>query len=140
MRQYGGEVRFVEGGYDEASAEANRLADSEGLTAVHAFDQAEVVAGQGTIGLELAHQAPGLKLVVVPLGGGGLVGGIGLALASALEGVRVVGVQAEACAPYIDSLAADRFLDESVEAVKHRGDGAGLPVTFFFVRVSDHVK
>jgi threonine dehydratase len=108
VRQYGGEVRFVEGGYDEAGAEAERLAASEGLTAVHAFDQPEVVAGQGTIGLELARQAPDLKLVVVPLGGGGLVSGIGLALAGALEGVRVVGVQAEACAPYIDSLAADR--------------------------------
>jgi threonine dehydratase len=108
VRQYGGEVRFVEGGYDEAGAEAMRLADSEGLTVVHAFDQPEVVAGQGTIGLELARQAPELKLVVIPLGGGGLASGIGLALAGALEGVRAVGVQAEACAPYIDSLAAHR--------------------------------
>jgi threonine dehydratase len=98
VRQYGGEVRFVEGGYDEAGAEAKRLAESEGLTLVHAFDQPQVVAGQGTIGLELARQAPELKLVVIPLGGGGL----------ASEGVRVVGVQAEACAPYIDSLAAAR--------------------------------
>ena len=63
------------------------------------FDQPAVVAGQGTIGLEIARQAPELKLVVVPLGGGGLASGIGLALASALDGVRVVGVQAEACAP-----------------------------------------
>jgi threonine dehydratase len=108
VQQYGGEVRFVEGGYDEAQAEARRLAESEGMTEVHAFDQPRVVAGQGTIGLELARQAPDLGLVVIPLGGGGLASGIGLALASALEGVRVVGVQAEACAPYIDSLAADR--------------------------------
>jgi threonine dehydratase len=108
VRQYGGEVRFVEGGYDEAGAEAKRLAESEGLTVVHAFDQPQVVAGQGTIGLELARQAPDLKLVVIPLGGGGLASGIGLAVATALEGVRVVGVQAEGCAPYIDSLAAER--------------------------------
>ena len=108
VQQYGGEVRFVEGGYDEAQAEARRLAESAGMTEVHAFDQPRVVAGQGTIGLELARQAPDLGLVVVPLGGGGLASGIGLALASALEGVRVVGVQAEACAPYIDSLAAER--------------------------------
>jgi threonine dehydratase len=108
VQQYGGEVRFVEGGYDEAQAEAWRLSESEGFTAVHAFDQPQVVAGQGTAGLEIARQAPDAKLVVVPLGGGGLASGIGLALAGALEGVRVVGVQAEACAPYIDSLAAER--------------------------------
>src|SRR5215204_3818170 len=63
VRQYGGEVRFVDGGFDEAGAEAKRLAESEGRTVVHAFDQPEVVAGQGTIGLELARQAPALKLV-----------------------------------------------------------------------------
>ena len=128
VRQYGGEVRFVEGGYDEAGAEAKRLAESEGLTVVHAFDQPQVVAGQGTIGLELARQAPELKLVVIPLGGGGLASGIGLALASALEGVRVVGVQAEACAPYIDSLAAaapDRSALGQHDLRRHRGQAAG---------------
>jgi threonine dehydratase len=106
--QYGGEVRLHGGNYDDARAEAARLVDAEGLTAVHAFDQAEVVAGQGTVGLEIARQAPGVKLVVVPLGGGGLASGIGLAVAEWLPGARVVGVQAEACAPYIDSLAAHR--------------------------------
>ena len=108
VQQYGGEVRFVDGGYDEAHAEATRLAEAEGFTEVHAFDQPEVVAGQGTIGLEIARQAPEVKLVVVPLGGGGLASGVGLALDSALDDVRVVGVQAEACAPYIDSLAAHK--------------------------------
>jgi threonine dehydratase len=108
VRQYGGDVRLVEGGYDEAGAEARRLAEDEGMTVVHAFDQAPVVAGQGTIGLEIARDAPEVRLVVVPLGGGGLAAGIGLALAALLPGARVVGVQAEACAPYVDSLAARR--------------------------------
>jgi threonine dehydratase len=108
VRQYGGEVRLVEGGYDEAGAEARRLADEQGMTLVHAFDQPAVVAGQGTVGLEIARQAPGVRLIVVPLGGGGLASGVGLAAAAALPGARVVGVQAEACAPYIDSLAARR--------------------------------
>jgi threonine dehydratase len=108
VQQYGGEVRFVDGGYDEAHADARRLAEAEGFTEVHAFDQPEVVAGQGTIGLEIARQAPDAKLVVVPLGGGGLASGVGLALDSAMKDVRVVGVQAEACAPYIDSLAAHK--------------------------------
>jgi threonine dehydratase len=108
VRQYGGEVRFVEGGYDEAGSEARRLAEDEGMTLVHAFDQPLVVAGQGTIGLEIARQAPGVRVIVVPLGGGGLAAGVALAAAAALPGARVVGVQAEACAPYIDSLAARR--------------------------------
>jgi threonine dehydratase len=108
VRQYGGEVRLHGGNYDDAHAEAARLVEAEGLTAVHAFDQAEVVAGQGTVGLEIARQAPDVRLVVVPLGGGGLASGIGVAVAEWLPGARVVGVQAEACAPYIDSLAAHR--------------------------------
>jgi threonine dehydratase len=108
VRQYGGEVRLHGGNYDDAHAEAARLVEAEGLTAVHAFDDAEVVAGQGTVGLEIARQAPDVKLVVVPLGGGGLASGIGVAVAEWLSGARVVGVQAEACAPYIDSLAAHR--------------------------------
>ena len=108
VRQYGGEVTFVDGGYDEAQAEAARLSRERGLREIHAFDAPDVVAGQGTVGLELARQAPDTRLVLVPLGGGGLAGGIALAVAAVLPKARVVGVQAAACAPYIDSLAAHR--------------------------------
>ncbi|HYP47035.1 MAG TPA: threonine ammonia-lyase [Thermoleophilaceae bacterium] len=108
VRQYGGEVRLVEGGYDEAGAEAKRLAESEGMTMVPAFDAAEIVAGQGTAGLELSRQGPEVRVVVVPLGGGGLASGIAIAVASCLPHARVVGVQSEGCAPFIDSIAAHR--------------------------------
>jgi threonine dehydratase len=108
VRQYGGEVRLSGGTYDDAHAEADRLAREEGMTVVHAFDQPEVVAGQGTIGLEIADQAPEVRLIVLPLGGGGLASGVGIAAAARLPGARVVGVQAEGCAPYIDSLAAHK--------------------------------
>jgi threonine dehydratase len=108
VQQYGGEVRLIDGGYDEAGAVARRLAEEQGLTLVHAFDQPPVVAGQATIGLEIARDAPDTGLIVVPLGGGGLAAGIALAASELLPGARVVGVQAEACAPYIDSLAAHR--------------------------------
>ncbi|MBN1530329.1 MAG: threonine ammonia-lyase [Thermoleophilaceae bacterium] len=108
VRQYGGEVVFVDGGYDEAQSEAARLSGERGMRVVHAFDQPEVVAGQASVGLEIARQAPDTRLVVVPLGGGGLAGGIGLAVAAVLPEARVVGVQAAGCAPYIDSLAAHR--------------------------------
>ena len=107
-RRYGGEVRLVEGSYDDAGDAARAAAEAEGRTLVHAFDQPEVVAGQGTVGLEIAQQASDTALVVVPLGGGGLASGIAIALASHLPGVRVVGVQAEGCAPYPASIAAHR--------------------------------
>src|SRR5918999_2378169 len=110
VRQYGGEVRLVDGSYDDAGEAARRMAAEEGKTLVHAFDDPAVVAGQGTVGLEIAEQAPDVGLVVVPLGGGGLASGIGLALAARLPSARVVGVQAEACAPYPASIAAHRPL------------------------------
>jgi threonine dehydratase len=108
VRQYGGEVRLHGATYDDAHAEARRLSEEGGSTLVHAFDAPEVVAGQGTVGLEVAARAPGVRLVVVPLGGGGLAAGTGIAVKARLPEARVVGVQAEACAPYIDSLAAHR--------------------------------
>jgi threonine dehydratase len=108
VRQYAGEVRLHGATYDDAQAEARRLSEAEGRTLVHPFDAPEVVAGQGTVGLEVARAAPGVRLVVLPLGGGGLAAGAALAIKARLPEARVVGVQAEACAPYIDSLAAHR--------------------------------
>jgi threonine dehydratase len=108
VRQYGGEVRLVEGSYEEAGEAARRVAEEEGLRLVHAFDEPDVVAGQGTVGLEIAGRGPEVRLVVVPLGGGGLASGIGIALAARLPHARVVGVQADACAPYPASIAAHR--------------------------------
>ena len=108
VKQYGGEVILNEGTYDEARQAADELAHSDGRIVVHAFDDPEVVAGQGTVGLEIAEDMPDVRLVVVPLGGGGLATGVAIAVKSLLPEARVVGVQAEACAPYIDSLAAHR--------------------------------
>jgi len=105
VREYGGEVRLVEGTFDEAGEEASRVAEEEGRTLIHAFDHPSVVAGQGTVGLEIGRQGPDVRLVVVPLGGGGLASGIAIALAGR---ARVVGVQAEACAPYPASIEAHR--------------------------------
>ena len=110
VRQYGGEIRFVDGSYDEAGEAARALAAEQGMTLVHAFDDPDVVAGQGTLGLEVAEAAPDTRLVVVPLGGGGLASGVALTVKDRLHGVRVVGVQAEECAPYPSSLAAQRPL------------------------------
>jgi threonine dehydratase len=90
---YGGEVILHGLNYDEAYAEAKRLEAAEGSTFIHAFDDDAVIAGQGTIGLELLEQVPNLEAVVVPIGGGGLIGGLACALKERRPAVRVVGVE-----------------------------------------------
>jgi threonine dehydratase len=94
VRQYGGEVRLVEGSYDEAGQLAASVAQDEGRTLIHAFDAAHVVAGQGTIGLELAEQLPHVESVVVPIGGGGLISGCAVAAKGLKPAIRVTGVEA----------------------------------------------
>lgn len=108
VRAYGGTVRLVEGSYDDAAETAKDIAAREGRVLIHPFDDPEVVAGQGTVGLEIARQAPRTRLVVVAVGGGALAAGVAIAIKDRLPGVRVVGVQAEACAPYPPSLEAHR--------------------------------
>jgi threonine dehydratase len=106
VRSYGGDVRLVDGSYDEAAEAAREFAEREGGTLVHPFDDPEIVAGQGTVGLEIASQARRTRLVVVPLGGGGLASGVAIAIKSRIPEARVIGVQAEACSPYVESVAA----------------------------------
>ncbi len=101
VRAYGGEVRLVEGGFDDAVAAARATVESEGATLIHAFDDPVVLAGQGTIGLEIAAAAPRTSLVVVAIGGGALAAGIAIAVKQRLPGCRVVGVQSDQCAPYV---------------------------------------
>src|SRR4029077_14558291 len=91
---FGAHVVLHGDGYDEAYEEACRLSEREQLTFVHPFDDPAVIAGQGTIGLELLEQVPDLEAVVVPIGGGGLISGIACALKETKPAVRVVGVQA----------------------------------------------
>ena len=97
---YGAKVELTGEGFDESLATALERAEEAGATFVHAFEDERVIAGQGTIGLELADQLPHLETLVVPIGGGGLASGIALALRELMPKVRVVGVQAAACAPY----------------------------------------
>jgi threonine dehydratase len=95
VRQYGAQIVLYGTDYDEAFAEAHRLAQERGLTFIHAFNDPWVVAGQGTIGLEIHEQNPDLDAVLVPVGGGGLIGGIALVLRTLNRKIRVIGVQAE---------------------------------------------
>jgi threonine dehydratase len=98
-RSYGAEVILVGEGYDEADVAARERVDA-GATLVHAFEDEVVIAGQGTLGLEIAEQVGELETLVVPIGGGGLASGIALALKELRPEVKIVGVQAETCAPF----------------------------------------
>ena len=92
-RQLGAEVVLTGSSYDDAAEHAAALVRERGLTLIHPFDDADVMAGQGTIGLELLEQMPDLEAVVVPVGGGGLIAGIGTALRGRAPGVQVYGVE-----------------------------------------------
>jgi threonine dehydratase len=92
-REYGAEVVLHGASYDEAFEEAWRRREAEGLTLIHAFDDDVVMAGQGTIGLELIEQNPYLDAVVVPVGGGGLISGIAVAMKETNPRIQIIGVQ-----------------------------------------------
>ncbi len=92
---FGAKVILHGANYDEAYTEARRLCDEEGLTFLHPFDDVAVINGQGTIGLELLQQVPGLEAVVVPIGGGGLISGVACAIKESNPNIRVIGVQTD---------------------------------------------
>lgn len=105
-RRSGAEVLLQGASFDDAGIYARQLQQERGLTYVHAFDDPAVVVGQGTIGLELLDALPTLDTVIVPVGGGGLISGIALALRARRPGVRIIGVQAAGCPSISLSLAA----------------------------------
>ncbi|OYR57231.1 threonine ammonia-lyase [Halorubrum halodurans] len=120
-RGYGATVRLEGIDYDEAQAVAHDLEREQGLTYVHAFDDPAVMAGQGTLGLEIADDRPDLDTVVVPIGGGGLISGVAVAVTERLDDVRVVGVQAEGAASAAASLSAGEIRE--IEGVDTIADG-----------------
>lgn len=101
---YGAEAVLVPGVYDDAAKEAERLRNENGYTFAHPFNDPYVMAGQGTIGLEILEQLPEVEQVVVPIGGGGLISGIAYAIKSLKPSCRVVGVQAAGAASMYTSL------------------------------------
>jgi threonine dehydratase len=102
----GANIHLLGSTLDESLAAAHERAEQEHLAFVHPFDDPVVVAGQGTLGLELLAQVPDIAMVVIPIGGGGLASGVAIALKSELPNVRVIGVQVAACAPFPASLDA----------------------------------
>ena len=121
---YGGEVVQSGWNYDEAYAEALRIRDEEGMTFIHAFDDEAVIAGQGTIGLELLEQVAGLEAVVIPIGGGGLIGGIGCAIKESNPKVRVVGVEPSVVPSMKEAVAAGECV--TLPPARTIADGIGV--------------
>ena len=116
-RSYGAEVVLHGIDYDAAAERAHEIEREEGRVYVHAFDDEDVMAGQGTIGLEITEQCPEVETVVVPIGGGGLIAGIATAI-KALTDARVIGVQAEGAASAAESLERGKIVErESVDTI-----------------------
>jgi threonine dehydratase len=141
VRATGAEVRIAGRNQDAAEEVAKALAAERGLTFVSPFDDPFVIAGQGTIGLELLEDLPGLDCVLVPLSGGGLIGGIALALKSADRRVRLVGVSMEHGPAMVESLRAGQpvAVEEAASLADSLGGGIGLDNRHTFALVRDLV-
>jgi threonine dehydratase len=127
VERLGARVRLGGGSVEEALELAAAGAARTGAALVHPFDDPDVIAGQGTIGLELLQDVPDLARVVVPVGGGGLASGIGIALRQARPEVELVGVQASACAPFVAALADSQAAAElEITAAATIADGIAL--------------
>jgi threonine dehydratase len=126
-RAYGAEIVFAGVTVDDSLIAAREHAARTGAVLIHPFDHPDVVAGQGTIGLEILEQCPDARTVVVSAGGGGLLAGIGLAVKSLRPDVRVVGVQAEGAASFAGSFAAGRPVRLETMATMADGIAVGCP-------------
>jgi threonine dehydratase len=129
-REQGAEIVLHGGGYDEAFDKACELQQQQGYTLVHAFDDPLIIAGQGTIGLEILEQLPELDAVVVPVGGGGLISGIATAIKARKPAVEVIGVEAERMPAMRQSVNAGRVT--ALPMAKTLADGISV------ARVGEH--
>lgn len=138
-KRLGAEVCLVPGVYDDAYQKALQLRDEHGYTFVHPFDDENVIAGQGTIGLELIEQLPDMEAVVAPVGGGGLISGLAFAIKSLNPKVKIYGVQAEGAASMVNSVHDHH--PETLPSVSTIADGIAVksPGTITFETCSKYV-
>lgn len=138
-KSYGAEVVQVEGAYDESYAYAKKLSEEKGLTFVHPFDDEDVIAGQGSIALEILEQLPDAEVVIVPIGGGGLISGVAYTIKQLKPSCRIVGVQAEGAAAMYNSFNAGKI--ENLKSVSTFADGIAVknPGTLTYEIISKYV-
>jgi threonine dehydratase len=138
-RAYGADLVFEGRVLEESLVAARRFADETGAVLIHPFDHVDIISGQGTLGLEVLEQAPEVATVIVPCGGGGLLGGVAIAVKALRPDVRVVGVQAAGAAAYPASLTAGHPEPLSAMKTMAAGIAVGLPGDLTFAAVRDHV-
>jgi threonine dehydratase len=122
IRKFGAELVLFGDNYDEAECRAKELARRDGCAYISPYDDELIISGHGTVGLEIVEACPGVDVVVVPVGGGGLISGVSIAVKSTKPEVEIVGVQSEASSVMFESLRAGRI----VEAPKSRTIAEGL--------------
>lgn len=123
-KSYGAQVVLVPGVYDDAHNEAERLKDEHGYTFIHPFDDEDVIAGQGTIGLEIMNQIKDADAVIVPIGGGGLISGVAFAIKSLNPDVKVYGVQSDGAPSMLNSVEHKHV--ETLQSVSTVADGIAV--------------
>lgn len=123
-KKYGAEICLVKGVYDDAYAKAMELKEEMGYTFIHPFDDIDVIAGQGTIGLEILDQLPKVDAVIVPIGGGGLISGVAFAIKSLRPECKVYGVQSEGAPSMYNSLRKEHICN--LKHVKTIADGIAV--------------
>jgi threonine ammonia-lyase medium form len=138
-RAYGAKIEQVGTSIDECLVRARQFEAETGAVLIHPFDHADIVAGQGTCGLEILEQCPDVKTIVVSAGGGGLLAGIATAVKAKRPDVRVIGVQAEKAAAYPQSLAAGRPVPLTTMATMADGIAVGCPGEVPFAIVAELV-
>ncbi len=138
-RGYGADVRFTPGVLEDCLAAATEFAEQTGASLIHPFDNRDIIAGQGTLGLEIVEQVPDAATVVVPTGGGGLIAGTAIAVKALRPDVRLVGVQAAGAAAYPPSLAEGHPIRLPHMATMADGIAVGQPGALPFRLVREYV-
>ncbi|MFD0423889.1 threonine ammonia-lyase [Streptomyces parvus] len=138
-REYGAEVRLHGQVVDETLAAAQRYAEETGAVFIHPFDHPDIIAGQGTVGLEILEQCPEVRTIVLGIGGGGFAAGVAVAVKALRPDIRIVGVQAEGAACYPPSLAAGYPVSLDAPATMADGIKVGRPGDVPFALVEELV-
>ncbi|MDF2366618.1 hydroxyectoine utilization dehydratase EutB [Sneathiella sp.] len=141
IRSHGAEVRIIGRSQDDAQVEVDRLVTEEGMTMLPPFDHEDIIAGQGTLGLELQEQLPDVETVLVPLSGGGLISGVALALKAKSPAIRIIGVSMGHGATMHESQRAGKpiLVEECPTLADSLGGGIGLNNRYTFQMVKELV-
>lgn len=137
-RGYGADIRFHGSGVTEALGAAIEFAEHTGAILIHPFDHEDIMAGQGTVGLEILEQVPDVKTILVPVGGGGLAAGIAL-IRSERPDIRIVGVQAEGAAAYPPSLRDGHPVEVKMDTTMADGIAVARPGVLPFAVIAEHL-